>query len=167
MALRQLVEAASFLSHFLCKFETQLKPDLMKLNRRDFLKSASITTAGTVTFNSFKAPNSKQSVDYLKLDEIIAKPVLKRELFSDPIIIESLELLRYENNFLCRVRSASGAEGISVANNDQLKSLYSIFTNRLQPFFPGKDARDWETLLEQVYVYQSNYKLQNLALWVP
>ncbi|MDO8951920.1 MAG: mandelate racemase/muconate lactonizing enzyme family protein [Draconibacterium sp.] len=139
----------------------------MKLDRRDFLKSASIATAVTVTFNSCKAPNSKQSVDYSKLDEIIAKPVLKRELFPDPIIIESLELLRYENNFLCRVRSINGAEGISVGNNDQLKSLYPIFTNRLQPFFPGKDARDWETLLEEVYVYQSNYKLQNLALWVP
>ena len=139
----------------------------MKLDRRNFLKSASIATAGTVTLNLCKAPNSIQSFDYLKLDEIIAKPVLKRELFPDPIIIESLELLRYENNFLCRVRSKNGAEGISVGNNDQLKSLYPVFTNRLQPFFPGKDARDWETLLEEVYVYQSNYKLQNLALWVP
>ena len=139
----------------------------MKLDRRNFLKSASIATAGTVTFNSCKTPNSKQSVDYSILDEIIAKPVLKPDLFPDPIIIESLELLRYENNFLCRVRSKNGAEGISVGNNDQLKSLYPIFINRLQPFFPGKDARDWETLLEEVYVYQSNYKLQNLALWVP
>ena len=139
----------------------------MKLNRRNFLKSASIATAGAVTINSCSTPNSKQPVDYSKLDEIIAKPVLKRELFPDPVIIETLELLRYEDNFLCRVRSSDGAEGISVGNNDQLKSLYPIFTNRLQPFFPGKDARDWEMLLDEVYVYQSNYKLQNLALWVP
>jgi L-alanine-DL-glutamate epimerase-like enolase superfamily enzyme len=46
-------------------------------------------------------------------------------------------------------------------------SLYPVFMNRLQPFFPGKDARDWEALLEEVYVYRSNYKVQNLALWVP
>ncbi len=39
--------------------------------------------------------------------------------------------------------------------------------NRLQPFFIGKDARDLESLLEEVYVYESNYKLQSLALWVP
>ena len=54
-----------------------------------------------------------------------------------------------------------------MGNNDQLSSLYPIFTKRLKPFFIGKDARDWEILLEEVYVYQSNYKLQSLALWVP
>lgn len=139
----------------------------MKFDRRNFLKSASIATAGAVTLNSCSSPNSTLAVNYSKLDEIAAKPVLKRELFPDPVIIETLELLRYEDNFLCRVRSMDGAVGISVGNNDQLKSLYPIFTNRLQPFFPGKDARDWEKLLDEVYVYQSNYKLQNLALWVP
>jgi L-alanine-DL-glutamate epimerase-like enolase superfamily enzyme len=92
---------------------------------------------------------------------------LKKELFKVPVIIETLELLRYEDNFLCRVRSTDGAVGISVGNNDQLKSLYPIFTYRLQPFFIGKDAREWENLLEEVYIYSSNYKLQNLALWVP
>ncbi len=49
----------------------------------------------------------------------------------------------------------------------QLVSLYPIFVNRLQPFFIGKDARKLEGLLDEVYVYKSNYKLQNLALWVP
>lgn len=31
----------------------------------------------------------------------------------------------------------------------------------------GKDATQLEQLLDEVYVYQSNYKMQNLALWVP
>ena len=48
-----------------------------------------------------------------------------------------------------------------------MKSFYPVFVNRLQPFFIGKDARDLEALLEEVYVYQSNYKFQSLALWVP
>ncbi len=139
----------------------------MKLNRRNFLKSTSIASAGVITLNSYNASESVQTVDYSKLDEIMAKPVLKKELFTEPVIIETLELLRFEDNFLCRVRSKDGAVGISVGNNDQLKSLYPIFTFRLQPFFIGKDARDWEGLLEEVYVYRSNYKLQNLALWVP
>jgi L-alanine-DL-glutamate epimerase-like enolase superfamily enzyme len=147
--------------------ESKINLIIMELNRRNFLKSASVASAGVITLNSCKTSVSNQAVDYSRLDEIISKPVLKRELFPDPVIIETLELLRYENNFLCRVRSTDGVEGISVGNNDQLKSLYPIFTNRLQPFFPGKDARDWEKLLDEVYVYQSNYKLQNLALWVP
>ena len=104
---------------------------------------------------------------YSKLDEVLAMPVLKSELFPDPVIITSLELLRYNNNFICRVRSDEGAEGLSVGNNAQLISLYPIFVNRLQPFFIGKDARKLEELLDGVYVYKSNYKLQNLALWVP
>ncbi len=94
-------------------------------------------------------------------------PVLKRELFSDPVIIDTVELLHHDGNFVCRIRSIDGAVGMSVSNNMQMRSLYPIFVNRIQPFFPGKDARDLEALLEQVYVYQSNYKLQSLALWVP
>jgi len=108
-----------------------------------------------------------QEAVYGSIDRAMRTPVLRMEYISDPVIIESLELLRYHDNFLCRVRSTDGAEGISVSNNAQMISLYPVFVNRLQPFFPGKDARAWEHLLEEVYVYKSNYKLQNLALWVP
>lgn len=139
----------------------------MKLNRRNFLQTASLTAAGSIILSPSVSGNDKLTEKYAVLDTILSKPVLKREFFPNPVIIDKVELLRYNNNFLCRVRSKDGAEGISVGNNDQLKSLYPIFTNRLQPFFAGKDARDWEKLLEQVFVYQSNYKLQNLALWVP
>ncbi|NOR76262.1 MAG: twin-arginine translocation signal domain-containing protein [Draconibacterium sp.] len=139
----------------------------MRLNRRNFLKSASIATAGAATLSSCKTTPGKQIVDYSTLDKVLAQPVLKKELFPDPVIIETLELLRFKNNFLCRVRSTDGAVGISVGNNAQLQSVWPIFTERLQPFFPGKDARNLEDLFEKVYVYKSNYKLQNLALWVP
>ncbi len=48
-----------------------------------------------------------------------------------------------------------------------MKSLYPVFVNRLQPFFIGKNAVNLESLINEVYVYDSNYKMQNLALWVP
>ncbi len=138
----------------------------MKHSRRQFIET---TFAGSMVAVlpglSFQSDNINEK--YKKLDAILSKPVLKKELFSTPVIIESLELLRFNNNFLCRVRSKDGAFGISVANNDQMKSLYQVFVNRLQPFFIGKDARNLEILLDEVYVYQSNYKMQNLALWVP
>lgn len=91
---------------------------------------------------------------------------MKTNLFSSPVIIESLELLLYKQNYLCRIRSKDGAEGFAFVNS-QMETLYPIFLKRLQPFFIGKDARDLESLLEEVYVYQSNYKLQSVALWVP
>ena len=138
----------------------------MKTNRRNFIGTAMAGALASSIPGGFPALE-KVNENYSKLDEILKKPVLKKELFPDPVIIDTLELLRLNNTFLCRVRSKDGAEGISVANNDQMRSLYPVFVNRLQPFFPGKDARNLEKLLDEVYVYQSNYKMQSLALWVP
>ena len=147
----------------------------MKTNRRKFISTAVIggLAATTLPLSAYasepKTVNSTLDLKarYAKLDEILKQPVLKKELFPSSVIIESLELLRHKNNFLCRVRSKDGAVGISVSNNSQMRSLYSVFVNRLQPFFIGKDARNLEALIDEVYVYQSNYKMQSLALWVP
>ena len=138
----------------------------MKTSRRKFIETG--VTGSLAAFGpGILFQNNPLKEKYAKLDEIIKKQVLNKQMFPDPVIIETLQLLRLNNTFLCRVRSKNGAEGISVANNDQMRSLYPIFKNRLQPFFIGKDARNLEELLEGVYVYQSNYKMQNLALWVP
>jgi L-alanine-DL-glutamate epimerase-like enolase superfamily enzyme len=141
-------------------------------DRRGFLSGvlaggAGAALTGCATPPAAAAPTTSVNDKYAALDKVLREPVLKRELFPTPVIIETLELLRLGDNFLCRVRSKDGAVGISAANNSQQRSLYPIQVNRLQPFFIGKDARDLEMLLEEVTVYQSNYKLQSLALWVP
>ena len=135
-------------------------------SRRNFLKTSFAGAAG-ITLGSCKNNSENIHTDYAVLDSILEKPVLKKELFNYPVIIESLDLLRYKNNFICRVRSTDGAMGYSVGNNAQLESVWPVFNVRLKPFFAGKDVRDLETIFEELYVYQSNYKLQNLALWVP
>ncbi len=43
---------------------------------------------------------------------------------------------------------------------------YPIFLNRVAPFFRGKDARQLEPLLWDLYRQGDNYKYQGLALWV-
>ena len=140
----------------------------MATNRRAFLTSAALSgVAATLPFSSKAFPASDPTPDYDLLDKTIRQPVFKKELFKTPVIIDTVELLRFKDTFLCRVRSKDGAEGISVGASQQLKSLYPIFVNRVSPFFIGKDARDLEALLEELYVYASNYKLQSLALWVP
>ena len=53
---------------------------------------------------------------YEILDSALAQPVLKRELFPDPVVIASVELLRDRGSFICRVRSTDGAEGISIGH---------------------------------------------------
>ncbi len=145
----------------------------MKTSRRKFIATSLAGGIGaSMTFATEASPVTRNNsnsplTDYLKLDEILKKPVFKREFFSTPVIIESLELLRYNDSFLCRVRSQDGAEGFSVGHSGQLRSLYPVFTNLLQPFFVKKDARDLDLLLEKVYIYDLNFRLSGMALGVP
>jgi len=145
----------------------------MDIKRRRFLTT---TLAGglasTLPLSSLGQTASPPISDevqnrYDSLDQILKQPVFKKELFSSPIIIETLELLHYDNSFLCRVRSTDGAVGFSAGHSDQLRSLYPIFTNNLQPFFINKDARDLDLILEKVYIYRLNFRLSGLALGVP
>lgn len=145
----------------------------MKTNRRQFISTA--ISGGLAATLPLSACSQSDSIDssnaikdnYEKLDQILKKPVFKKELFTSPVIIETIELLRFENNFLCRVRSKDGAVGISVGHGSQLRTLYPIFTNLIQPFFINKDARDLDLLIEKVYIYKLNFRLSGLALGVP
>jgi len=144
----------------------------MQTTRRNVLRTA-IAAGAAATLPAAAQNQGKPcyapgtNPNYAKLDEVLSQPVFKRELFPTPVIIETLELLRYKDSFLCRVRSKDGAEGISISNGMQMESLYPIFVKRMQPFFIGKDARNLEALLEEVTVYQSNYKATGLAIFVP
>jgi len=103
---------------------------------------------------------------YSRLDEILRQPVLKKELLAKPVIIETVELLRLNNSFLCRVRSRDGAEGISVGHSG-MRTLFPIFLENLQPFFMGKDARELDLILEKVYVFGFNFRYNGMALGLP
>jgi L-alanine-DL-glutamate epimerase-like enolase superfamily enzyme len=96
-----------------------------------------------------------------------AAPVLRRELWPDPVRIASVELLKGGNDFLVRVRSKEGAAGLAVGHPDVLQTTWPILTRRVAPYFIGKDARDLEALVDGVYVASSNYKWQGLPFWVP
>jgi L-alanine-DL-glutamate epimerase-like enolase superfamily enzyme len=145
----------------------------MRMNRRNLLRSglaaAALTAKGEAQFLNAPRHGLPGTLEerYAKLDAAAKKPVFRRELFKDPVIIESVELLHYQNSWLCRVRSKDGAEGIAVSNSQQMQVLYPLFTKRIAPFFIGKDARDIEDLIEDVTVYESNYKAQSLAIWIP
>lgn len=142
----------------------------MQTSRRNLLRTAiSAGAAAAIPAVAQQKPclAPGSNPNYAKLDAILEQPVLRREFFKTPVVIESLELLHYEKSYLCRVRSKDGAEGISISNSQQMSVLYPILVKRMQPFFIGKDARDLESLLEEVTVYESNYKATGLAIWVP
>ncbi len=74
----------------------------MKSSRRNFLKKTALSATGTsIFFGTYASEKKSQQPDYAELDMVLAKPVLKTKLFSSPVIIEKLELLRLNNNFIC------------------------------------------------------------------
>lgn len=135
----------------------------MNTNRRRFITAAA---GGLTAMPSAAAPTPAVRARYEKLDAILKQPVLKKHLFKDPVIIDSVELLHAQGSYLCRVRSRDGAEGISVGHST-MNTLYPIFLRNVRPFFLGKDARELDLILEKVYIYGFNFRFNGLALGLP
>jgi len=132
----------------------------MRIERRRFLAAgAAMSLAGCA-----RAPAGPTGED---LDQAAARPVLKLDGLTSPVIIDSIRLLKSGEDHLVHVRSKDGAEGISLPNPPRPEYLDRILKELVIPFFVGKDARELENLLWEFYRYRSNYKLQGLALWSP
>jgi L-alanine-DL-glutamate epimerase-like enolase superfamily enzyme len=113
--------------------------------------------------------STRSGAAQLDMDEFeiaAARPVLDLKGLNDPVIIESIELLRKDDEYFLRVRSKDGVEGISV-DNGRADVLHPILNRLVAPYFIGKDARNLEELLFGVYRERDNYKFQGLALWCP
>jgi L-alanine-DL-glutamate epimerase-like enolase superfamily enzyme len=143
----------------------------MQFDRRRFLAGA--VWAGVAGLNPAyafqrKAKNGRSGgPDVRDLDKAAALPVLKTEGLKSPVIIESIKLLKKDRDYFVRVRSKDGAEGVSLTNPPREEYLDKILNQLVIPFFIGKDARDLENLLWELYRFKDNYKLYGLALWSP
>ncbi len=144
----------------------------MHLNRRDFVELTagagllSILPGCKATPGKPQAVSHKRQVSLQELEKAAEAPVLKLDGVDSTLVIESIELLRKDREYILRVRSKDGAEGVAVTNS-RPDYLTPILNKLVIPYFIGKDARDLESHLFEVYRYQSNYKLQGLALWCP
>jgi L-alanine-DL-glutamate epimerase-like enolase superfamily enzyme len=133
--------------------------------RRSFIGTA--LAAGAVGAATREA-GAREDREELKrrLDEVAVAPVLRINGLDNPVKVASMDLLRNGRNFVVRVRTSDGAEGIGVPNAMHFVHTYPIFVNRVAPFFVGKDARELEPLLWELYRHNDNYKYQGLAFWV-
>lgn len=132
----------------------------MKITRRGLLHGGSLLTAAAVAARIARPERTLAAEGHDR------EPLL--DLYSPlraRLEIASVELLRNQSQWLVRVRSRDGAEGIA-AGSERFDYLYPVFLQRVAPFFVGKDARDIETLIDAVYVHQSNYKLAGVPFWV-
>ena len=137
----------------------------MQNTRRHFLKTGAafgIAAPARTTAQTKDRANSLAA----KLAAAMAAPVLRAELFKQPVKIAAIELLKHGNHFLIRARSTDGAEGLAGGHDAVMETTYPILVKRIAPYFIGKDARQLEELIHGVYLRDSNYKWQGLPFWV-
>jgi L-alanine-DL-glutamate epimerase-like enolase superfamily enzyme len=143
----------------------------MNMNRRKFLAGATgsgaAALAGGLARASEALEEKTRAVSPAELDRRSSAPVLKLDRLKSPIVIDSIRLLKKGSDFLVHVRSKDGAEGVSLTDPPRADYLSQILKQLVIPVFIGKDARDLENLLWELYRWQSNYKLYGLALWCP
>ncbi len=94
-----------------------------------------------------------------------ASPVLRRDRLPEPILIESVDLLRRDEQFFVRVRSSDGVEGFALTNQRIVRNVYPTLPSLVMPHFVGADARDLDDLIGGVFVRGLNYKWQGLGFW--
>jgi L-alanine-DL-glutamate epimerase-like enolase superfamily enzyme len=98
------------------------------------------------------------------------RPNYDRPLFnfhavsSAPLIVENIDVVRWRDIYFLRARSRDGAESLVMISEGR-HFLTAMLQERILPFFVGRDVRDLETLVDEIYVYNSNYKYAGSAFW--
>jgi L-alanine-DL-glutamate epimerase-like enolase superfamily enzyme len=136
----------------------------MQVNRRRFLAGATATAASLSAATTQKAKRVK-TPSLAEIDRAAALPVLKRDGLTSPVIIDSIRLLKKDKDYFIHIRSKDGAEGIALVNESRGDYIAPLLRGNLTPCLKGKDARDWDNLLWEIYRYKDNYKLYGLLFW--
>ena len=135
--------------------------------RRDFMRFGSAAAGLAMTGEPAVAQRSQREAVNHAVARAMSSRVLRRELFPAAVPIASVDVIKAGEQFLIRVRARDGATGLAVGHPDVLETTWPILTRRIAPFFVKKDARELETLLDELYIANSNYKWQGLPFWVP
>ncbi|HUA63892.1 MAG TPA: mandelate racemase/muconate lactonizing enzyme family protein [Verrucomicrobiae bacterium] len=135
------------------------------MKRRDFIRNligASAVCAPLANRIGRAAAASDMSTEIREYE----KPVFNlHQFFTSPVKIASIDLLQAHNQYFLRTRSADGAEGL--VQTKDIADYIPILAHRVRPHFLGKDARDLEHLVDEVYATNSNYKLAGQEFWCP
>jgi L-alanine-DL-glutamate epimerase-like enolase superfamily enzyme len=139
----------------------------MPIRRRHLLAAGGAAALNACSGSRPPLKGESAAPSYAELDKAAAKPVLQLDGITSPVMIDSLRLLKKDREYFVHVRSKDGAEGLSLPNPPRPEYLAKILQELVFPFFLGKDARELENLLWELYRYKDNYKLYGLALWSP
>lgn len=86
------------------------------------------------------------------------------KLIKEPVVIDKINLLRTQGKLFVRVHAANGIVGTTLCN-ERMEHLHSLLNGLVIPFYIGKDARQVETLCEEVFLDERNYKYGGMPFW--
>jgi L-alanine-DL-glutamate epimerase-like enolase superfamily enzyme len=129
------------------------------------IRRRELLATGPAALAAFAAPSPHPELAS-KLAAAMAAPVLNRALFREPVPIESVQLLKSGKHYFVRARSRDGVCGYADAHSAVMSAAYPIVVKKVAPFFAGKNAVELDSLLQGVYLANSNYKWQGLPFWV-
>lgn len=135
----------------------------MTLTRRDWLKlTGSAAVAATLPRTSAAASTAAAPADRPPLIRRFEQPLFDLpQKVRGPVKIESVEMLKRGSNYFVRTRSTDGAVGLT--GTKQVEDFIPLFEHLVAPQFIGRDARDLESLVDDVY--RANYKLASIPFW--
>ncbi len=129
------------------------------MQRREFIRN--ITCLSMATLASLNAPALPPFLLCSDVDNITNRI---KSIITAPVIIENIELLRTQGQLFLRVHARDGATGITMCN-ERMENLHSLLKGLVIPFYTGKDARDIESLCEEVFLDERNYKYGGMPFW--
>lgn len=121
------------------------------LSRRRFI--AGVGAALTTTSPAAAQAVSQRNADGMLAfnDDTLAQIIDFRSLIKNPVIIQSIDVLRHsEKTQFLRVRSKDGAEGIVIANM-RLPHTLSLLEHIFRPMLLGTDARDMQSTFDTFF----------------
>ena len=133
-----------------------------RINRRALLSNSLL--AGTLAASMGVSPRIGHGVDIPGSEPML--DLGKR--FASPINIASVVQLRVGKSIWFRVKSEDGNIGYC-PGNDRLEVTIEMAKRLIIPFFVGKDARDIEALVDDVYTVRDSrgsvYKFAGMPFW--
>ena len=129
------------------------------MDRRRFIQAsfASSALSAYVLSNPLRAAGLFDQLNDPVLPDLTKK-------ITSPVIIQSVELVKVDKNYFVITTSKDGVKGI-VETNGRQTNLLTLFKKQVAPFFVGKDARELEKMIEDIYLFRRNYKYAGMPLW--
>jgi L-alanine-DL-glutamate epimerase-like enolase superfamily enzyme len=136
------------------------------MTRRSILKALGLglaSLAWTKSYAGWRMPKTQS--EPVRFEMINFEPMMSlHEKIKQPVIIEKIEVRRIEKQYFVLIKSKGGDVGLIEANN-RLPLLIPIFKELVVPCFLNRDARDVESLVDEVYADERNYKFAGMPFW--